>query len=163
MKKFFITSVILLIALLILGFIPFRRNIARTETVQILEDLSSGTAAETVIKMEGTYSFYLLRPDRFTGKIEIGAFPETAGKEVDCTVAEPFPSSLIYRSWTGSVLNSDFFGLIKTGVGMKKMILFHSDDDGGISLNGEGTCVILSGGASAEDARNLLDKMEKAE
>ncbi len=161
MKKIVIPSAIVLSVLIILCFVPIQWNVSQTMAVQVTEDMSEGSFIETEMKIAGKYYFYLFQPDRFDGKIEIASFPETAGKNVDFKMTGTSPSSLIYRSWTGSKLNSESFGLIKANFGMKQMIIFKSDENGGINLEGEQTCVILTGTATLEDARKLLNDLQK--
>ena len=163
MKKIVIPSAIVLLVLSILCFVPIQWNVSQTMTVQVTEDMSEGSFIETEMKIAGKYSFYFFQPDCFDGKIEIASFPETAEKNVDFKVTGTSPSSLIYHSWSGSELNSVSFGLIKANFGMKQMIIFKSDENGGINLDGEQTCVILADDSTLEEARKLLNAWYQAE
>ena len=158
-KKIFASAAIILSIMIILCFLPIRWNISQAVTVRMIEDMSEGYAEETEMLINGEYCFYLFRPDRFEGKIEIANFPETLNKDVEFIVAEKLPSHLIYRSWNGSKLNSESFGLIKADFGMKRMIIFKSNENGIINLDGEQTCVILSGASTLEDAYALLENV----
>ncbi len=155
-KKIFAFAAIILSILVILCFLPIRWNISQTITVRLIEDMSKGYVEETEMLIKGEYCFYLFRPDHFKGEIEIDKFPETLNKDVDFAVTRKLPAHLIYHSWNGSKLNSESFGLIKADFGMKRMIIFKSNENGIINLDGEQTCVILSGASTLEDAYSLL-------
>jgi hypothetical protein len=160
-KRVSIPVFIVLFAFVVLCFKPVYWNISRTMTVQIIENLNDGSAVEGEMIVKGTYWFYLLRPDVFEGRIEIAAFPETAEKNVELRVAEKLPDPLVYRSWDGSILTGESFGLIWAGVGMKKMIILKSDANGTINLDGEKTCVILAGDTTPNDAWKLLKSLQQ--
>ncbi|MBQ8510973.1 MAG: hypothetical protein IJ493_13810 [Clostridia bacterium] len=155
-KKIVIPTVCVLLVLAALSFVPIRWSISQTVTARVIENMSVASAVETELTIDGEYSFYLFRPDRFKGSIEMAAFPETAGKCVELETAEAWPDHLVYRSWNGAKLNSESFGLIQTDFGMKRMIIFKSDADGIINLSGEQTCVILVGDVMLSDAYRLL-------
>lgn len=160
MKKILIPAAIVLTALIILCCVPIQWNVFRIMPAQVVENVSDGSIVESEITVEGKYYFHLLKPDRFEGKIEIAAFPETTAGNVDFEVSGTVLPNLIYRSWSGSKLNSEFFGLIKANFGMKQMIVFKSDENGGIHLDGEQTCVILAGDAKLEGALALLKDLQ---
>ena len=117
-KRIIIPALILLFAFVVLCFKPICWDISQTMTVQIIENLSEGSAVESEMIVQGRYSFYLFRPDRFEGHLEIATFPETAEGEVDITTADAYPDHLLYLNWDGSRLNSESFGLIQAGFGM---------------------------------------------
>lgn len=163
MKKKVIALSIIVFALITLYFVPIRWNISRTVPAQMIEDISNGSATETEIKVEGEYYFYIFRPDRFEGAMEITAFPETLGKNVDLEVKRNSTMSLIYRSWLGGELNSEALGFFQASFGMKRIIIVKLNSDGIINLNGKGTCVIISDNSGLEDAWALLNDLRITE
>jgi len=160
-KILLIPAAVLLFAAVILLFVPVRWNITKTLTVQVIENLSEGTAFDSEITLDGEYTFYMFRPDRFEGSMEIAAFPEMSGKSVSFKTAEDLPDGLVLRSWRGSKLESEAFGMIWADVGMKKIVIFRSDEGGGIELDGSGTCAVIGGEASVSDAVGVLGVMKE--
>lgn len=161
MKKIIISALIVILVIVVLGFMPFRRNISTTLSAQITYDISGTTFAEAEIKIDGEYTFYLFREDRFVGKIEISSFPETTEKNVDIKLSASKPSHLIYRSYLGAELQSMSFGYIKADLGMKNIVIVTSKEDGSINLNGDQVGAILTGNATLKDASNILDYFMK--
>ena len=161
MKKRIVTAAVILITLTaILYFVPIKFNITKTMTARVFENIKSGTPKQTTVTLDGTYTFYLFRADKYTGSLKIEAFPETNGKEVGIGVSTS-SDSLIYRSWRGSRLNSEMFGVISADFSMNGMVILKSDADGAIDLTGENTCVILCGDAEPEDAYKLIGSLKK--
>ena len=159
-KRIAAAAVILLTLTAILYFVPVKFCIGKTMTAQVYDNIKSETAGQTTVTLDGTYTFYLFRPDNFTGSLKIEAYPETAGKDVDLRISAS-PDSLIYRSWSGSRLNSEMFGVISAAFSMNGMVILKSDAAGAIDLSGENTCVILCGDAEKEDAYKLLESLKQ--
>ena len=160
-KKWIVISIVIFVLILIMFcFIPICWKISHTMTVQLVDNIGDGVAVETEILLDGEYSFYLFRPDFFKGSIEMPAFPETVGKSAEIRIQKGTPDTLVYRSWQGSKLHSEAFGMVQASFGMKQMIICKSDEDGGINLDGDQTCVILVGDTTLENARELLEDLK---
>ena len=107
-KRVLVAFIIFALLLIIFFFIPIRFNISDSLTAKYIADMANGSSTETEIFINGTYSFYLFRSDKFEGNLEIVSFPETSDKRVEIRVADGITDTLVYRSWDGSKLNSRF-------------------------------------------------------
>ena len=159
-KRILISVIILMAASAVLYALPIRFGITKTVPAQVIESINSGAASATEMTIDGTYTFYIFKPDRFEGSVKIAAFPETSGRTVDLKLTSE-PDSLIYRNWQGSKLDSMMFGMICADFAMNSIIILKTDANGAIDLTGEQTCVILAGNASADDARKMLNDLSK--
>ena len=157
-NKILLTGTAVLLAVLLLGFVPFRREIEKTIPVRVTE--STGAVTESEMHINGIYSFTLFLPDRFEGSMEIAAFPETTGRTVEIRVADVPSDVLVCRRWQGSRLDSLFFGYIRADSAMNRAVILKAAD-GVLDLTGADNCVILAGDASPEDAAALLESIRQ--
>ncbi len=148
LKKIFVgLGIVLAVILLYLCFFPIRWKVDREQTAYLVSSAETSEKQELMVKLEGTYEFYLLKADRFKGHIQLEAYPETAG-EVDLVLDEN-GTNLVYQEWEGQRLHSTVFGMINASSGMKDFVILKLSDG---ALNKEDYVAIISGDMTEKDA-----------
>ena len=82
-NRFFILLFVLL--LLFIYLIPVSRTIEVSYTCQVLDQLDDAYRDEVIITFSGTYSDYLIRKDKFTGRIDIAGYELMNPDASECT------------------------------------------------------------------------------
>ena len=126
-KKIFLTFLaIITLAFIYFCFNPFTYNINKSIEGIIVNNKDSKVLKKTKIILDGEYSFNLFKTDTFSGRIKI------KGSDIDYPIDEiSFENGedvLIYRSYSGSKLNSKILGLIYADPFMENVSIIYSKD-----------------------------------
>ena len=86
MKHMKIALAVLVLACLLVYFIPVNRTINEKYLCNVLDQKNEEFRGEATVILTGAYSDYLLRRDKFVGRIDIEGFEFLDANATDCTL-----------------------------------------------------------------------------